>query len=90
MNGTIQSIAHLCFSISQEKPNWLQQISPKVYGSLLLEIKKGKIDDVIRQIAGRLGADGDKKLKRKIRNFVRSFIVPDRKVIVVPITTKAR
>lgn len=83
----MQSIGHLCFSISQYIPSWLKPLPTKEYESLLFEIKKGKIDDVIRNIIGRLGAEDNKKLKRKIRNFVRSFIVPDKKVITVTITT---
>lgn len=72
--------------ISKEKPNWLQQVPPKDYDSLLLEIKNGKIDDIIRKMVGLLRAEGDKKLKRKIRNFVRSFIVPTKKVVIASIS----
>lgn len=83
----MQSSGLLCFSFSQDIPNWLQPFPTKEYESLLLEIKKGKIDDVMRSIIGRLGAGDNKKLKRQIRNFVRSFIVPDKKVITITITT---
>lgn len=70
----------MCFCISSEKPKWLR-ISPKDYKRLLLKIKKDKTDDIIRKIVEWMGVEGDLKLKRRIRNFARSFIVPDKKVI---------
>ena len=59
----------------------MQQIPLKEYNSLVRRIENGRIDEVIKELVDRLQAESDINLKRKIRNFVRSFIAPDKKVI---------
>ena len=53
-----------------------------VYKSLPNALKKGDLERVIVELVRRLNAAGDPQLMRKIRNFVRSLLMPDRKVSV--------
>ena len=52
----------------------------ETYNRLPDEVKNRGPDGITGEIVRQLNAAGDLKLKRKIRNFARSFFVPDLKV----------